>query len=191
MAEEVKTTEGAVLETEPVLEKVAPNKVDIPKFESAEEFNKFIQSTASTAKNDLLKTMGIKSTKEVKEALDKLKEYETAALSESEKSQLAIKAKEAELAETKAQLARYQARETLASVVKSGFEDYVYFQVKDEPDIAVAAANYVKQYPQFAKEQTPDQPGIKTFGAKTKAKEDTGFEGPISSILSEKYPGLK
>jgi len=163
-----------------------PPAAEVPKFESADDFGKFLQSTTSTAKNDMLKALGVKSVKEAKEKFKKLGELEKAALSESEKAQLTLKEKDTALAEANSKLAMYEARDTLKDIIKPEFSDWVYYQFKDEPDLKAAAEAFVKANPQYAKDDSA-KPNVKTFGKKNQGKPDSDFDGPIATILAEKH----
>lgn len=62
---EVDVVEEKVVEEAPIEEK----QPDIPTFESLEEYNKVLQSTASKAKNELLKEIGINNVNDIKEKI--------------------------------------------------------------------------------------------------------------------------
>lgn len=74
IVEEVETTVEEVKEVDVVEEEVVeePAKEEqpaIPTFESLEEYNKVLQSTASKAKNELLKEIGINNVNDIKEKI--------------------------------------------------------------------------------------------------------------------------
>lgn len=58
-----------VVEEEVVEEPAKEEQPKIPTFESLEEYNKVLQSTASKAKNELLKEIGINNVNEIKEKI--------------------------------------------------------------------------------------------------------------------------
>lgn len=56
---------------EVVNETIDETKNDIPKFETIEDYNKFVQSTSSKAKGELLKEIGFDKVVDIKEAIEK------------------------------------------------------------------------------------------------------------------------
>ena len=75
IVEEVETTVEEVKEVDVVEEEVVEEPAieekqpEIPTFESLEEYNKVLQSTASKAKNELLKEIGINNVNDIKEKI--------------------------------------------------------------------------------------------------------------------------
>lgn len=66
---EVDVVEEVKVEEEVVEEPAKEEQPTVPTFESLEEYNKVLQSTASKAKNELLKEIGINNVNDIKEKI--------------------------------------------------------------------------------------------------------------------------
>ncbi|PIC65342.1 hypothetical protein CSV79_01595 [Sporosarcina sp. P13] len=134
-----------------------------PKSFSQDDVNNLIARETKKQQEKMLKDLGIEDFKGAKEGLAKLKEFQDAQKTESERQAEALKEFEtkngtlsSENETLKAQLSAMK-----AGVIAESIEDVVVLaktMVNDETDMNAAIAKVVEKYPQFAKaaEQEPD-----------------------------------
>jgi hypothetical protein len=153
-------------------------------FESEEDLKKFNQSTASTAKNEMLKELGVKTLKEAKAQLKAVADKKAADMSEVDKWKTQFEETNTNLAAEQAKNKALTSKGEVASLVNEDFIDFVYFQIKDAEDIKTATAEFITTNPQYAKNQAPKTTGTKVTGVSTNGL--LGYE----KILAEKHPGI-